>query len=399
MNVSLYVHIPFCQQKCDYCDFFSVPVCSEINQSVFVRYISAVVKEAEYYVKKYKIKKWNTIYIGGGTPSLLGGHNISFLINKLLDLVNKNIPEEISVEVNPESVTEELIDSFNQCFVTRISMGIQALDDKVLKLINRKCTVEKIYSSLNLLKRKWNKNLSIDFIAGLPEHSYKSFENQFNILKDYYISHVSLYTLTVEENTPLYKKICDNQILWNPDKADRMWEKGRHILESMDYKQYEISNFALEGFESIHNQTYWKLQDYIGIGSGATGTVYGDNTIRWTNTLNLKKYVDFWSDSCNKTDLSENNVEKIRHVEKIDKETQLFEFLMMGFRMLKGISSDEFYRRFNKRIESIIGSQDGLYSKWTERGLTNTYAKDNDVFYALNKKGIMLLNQFLESLL
>ena len=214
---SLYIHIPFCRKKCDYCDFFSISTfCYKKNFDLLVeRYIDAVIKETEFYVRKYEIQFWNTIYIGGGTPSQIPSKLLKKLVESIVSLVPcKNDNAEITIEMNPDDVTEELIKVVNSCGVTRISMGIQAVDDKVLRIVNRNCSVDSIYSALKILKRMWKGRLSVDFIAGLPNHTYKSFENQFLILDEYPIDHVSLYTLTVESGTPLYKNIERGKIKW-----------------------------------------------------------------------------------------------------------------------------------------------------------------------------------------
>ena len=208
MEFSLYVHIPFCRQKCDYCDFFSLPQKFGLSPREKEVYVSAVLNEIRFYAAKYSISHWKTVYIGGGTPSQLGDDLLYRLISGIKAAVPDKEIREFTVEVNPEDVTESLLYSLDKAGADRISMGIQALDQKVLETINRHCPAETALNALNLLQENWHKRLSVDFIAGLPGQSRDSFEKQFNSVFAFKnIGHISLYTLTVEENTPLYKKI------------------------------------------------------------------------------------------------------------------------------------------------------------------------------------------------
>lgn len=442
MNSSLYIHIPFCRQKCDYCDFFSIAEKDRKGKQNDVSdgYIRAVLNEARFYAELYKIESWQSIYLGGGTPGILSGNQLFDLITGVLKIAPNPEKCEITVEVNPENISEEKIKILEKAGANRISMGIQALDDKALRAVNRKSDVKTVLNALSLLEKFWNGRLSVDFIAGLPWQTYKSFESQFNILDDFKkIGHVSLYTLTVEENTLLWKKIGDGKVRFSQDKADKMWILGRNILEKRGFFQYEISNFARPGFESRHNSSYWKQKNYIGAGSGAVGTVYdfdSKNALRWTNTLSVAAYVDFWenfeksrisgsedfelkfglktgkkqsfnSDNFGmkddeKPESSESflkEFQKIRKTENLDEETLEFEFLMTGFRMTKGVSSKEFFERFGKKLEKRIGAENGVFARWEKKRLARAEKRRDDTIYSLNRRGILFLNQFLEELI
>lgn len=396
MEISLYVHVPFCRQKCDYCDFFSIPsnrascVCSDEE------YVRSVLNEIRFYVKKYSVSRWKTVYIGGGTPSQLGARLLFELVSGIKNAVSDKTADEFTVEMNPEDLTEDILDSAQKAGVDRISTGIQALDQKALDSVNRHCPLQTAISSLELLQKKWKKKLSVDFIAGLPGQTYSSFKKQFETVFNFKnIDHISLYSLTLEENTPLYKKIESGKIKWSQQKTDRMWILGRKILKENGFIQYEVSNFARTGAESLHNKVYWHLENYIGCGSGACGSVYGEVSERWTNTCSVKNYENFWLDFNPESEIPES----IRQVEKIDLQTQEFEWLMMGFRLLEGVCSEEFKKRFGKSLEERIGVKDGLFFEWSKKHLARSYKKDGKTFYALNERGLMLLNLFLESLL
>lgn len=396
MEISLYVHVPFCRQKCDYCDFFSIPSNRASCVCPDEEYVRSVLNEIRFYVKKYSVSRWKTVYIGGGTPSQLGAKLLFELVSGIKSAVSDKTADEFTVEMNPEDLTEDILNSAQKAGVDRISTGIQALDQKALDSVNRHCPLQTAISSLELLQKKWKKKLSVDFIAGLPGQTYSSFKKQFETVFNFKnIDHISLYSLTLEENTPLYKKIESGKIKWSQQKTDRMWILGRKILKENGFIQYEVSNFARTGAESLHNKVYWHLENYIGCGSGACGSVYGEVSERWTNTCSIKNYENFWLDFNPESEIPES----IRQVEKIDLQTQEFEWLMMGFRLLEGVCSEEFKKRFGKSLEERIGVKDGLFFEWSKKHLARSYKKDGKTFYALNERGLMLLNLFLESLL
>lgn len=396
MEISLYVHVPFCRQKCDYCDFFSIPSNRASCVCPDEEYVRSVLNEIRFYVKKYSVSRWKTVYIGGGTPSQLGAKLLFELVSGIKSAVSDKTADEFTVEMNPEDLTEDILNSAQKAGVDRISTGIQALDQKALDSVNRHCPLQTAISSLELLQKKWKKKLSVDFIAGLPGQTYSSFKKQFETVFNFKnIDHISLYSLTLEENTPLYKKIESGKIKWSQQKTDRMWILGRKILKENGFIQYEVSNFARTGAESLHNKVYWHLENYIGCGSGACGSVYGEVSERWTNTCSIKNYENFWLDFNPESEIPES----ICQVEKIDLQTQEFEWLMMGFRLLEGVCSEEFKKRFGKSLEERIGVKDGLFFEWSKKHLARSYKKDGKTFYALNERGLMLLNLFLESLL
>ena len=396
MEISLYVHVPFCRQKCDYCDFFSIPSNRASCVCPDEKYVRSVLNEIRFYVKKYSVSRWKTVYIGGGTPSQLGAKLLFELVSGIKSAVSDKTADEFTVEMNPEDLAEDILDSAQKAGVDRISTGIQALDQKALDSVNRHCPLQTAISSLELLQKKWKKKLSVDFIAGLPGQTCSSFKKQFETVFNFKnIDHISLYSLTLEENTPLYKKIESGKIKWSQQKTDRMWILGRKILKENGFIQYEVSNFARTGAESLHNKVYWHLENYIGCGSGACGSVYGEVSERWTNTCSIKNYENFWLDFNPESEIPES----IRQVEKIDLQTQEFEWIMMGFRLLEGVCSEEFKKRFGKSLEERIGVKDGLFFEWSKKHLARSYKKDGKTFYALNERGLMLLNLFLESLL
>lgn len=515
-NPALYVHIPFCFSKCDYCDFFSVSCKEKIPDS----YVDALCKELDFYVQKYQIENLKTVYIGGGTPSLLSSFQIEKLISYILSK-SKSKPKEITFEANPESLSLEKLQSLEKSGVNRLSLGIQSFNEKALSAVNRHCSAKIALGALELVKKNWHGTLNLDIIAGLPFLSDDDFLADLQKIVSYNPEHISMYTLTVEEETPLFKKISDG-LQFNSDFADSLWLKGFDFLKKNGYFQYEVSNFCKKGFESTHNMIYWKQGDYLGIGSGATGTLWFDDFalrtsefclrtdafvartgsfadksdaclqesggfstrsggfgekssdfadetgkvcgLRWTNTKNLDAYIKFWTkdfslnaqtfaekregfaeksatylartsaclqentdfaektgssgtkntDFAEKTDgfatKTEKSVEtqiKIPcEIEKIDLKTREFEYIMMGFRTIYGISFKK-YKKLFKNLNPYFGNLENRLKKssvWNDFVSKNyAYFKKSifgkNVYATLSSKGLLFLNELLIDLL
>ena len=424
-SVSLYIHIPFCKKKCSYCDFFSSP-CSLQKDKKYVpdSYLTALCIQAESYAKIFNVESWKTIYIGGGTPSLLTAEQLEFLLGGIKKAAVFADECEVTMEMNPDDISESLLAAAKKSGVTRISVGIQSLSDEVLKAVDRRCSRQTSLTALELLHKKWQGGFSADLISGLPLDSREQLEKTICELLSFEPDHISLYSLTLEEETPLGRAVFSGNLEYDYETADDCWLAGRNLLEKNGYRQYEVSNFAKPGFESMHNKTYWKLENYIGLGAGGTGTIYScfseqksrnfqndfsfcmKNAVRWTGTQNLKEFTSFWNDlpafSEVLKDLSlpcEKTVQPAS-VEFLDRKTQEFEFLMMGFRLLEGVCADEYAVRFGKSLAERLGAGcGGLFDSWNERGLAVRIYRNGQEFFALTADGILLLNQFLQELL
>ncbi len=398
MDASLYVHIPFCSSKCAYCDFFSLP---RKNWTDFASYISAVYSEIAFYRSQFGIKKWSSVYIGGGTPSVLPPDFVKMLFENIFSNAPPKKNAEITFEANPESLTADLLLVLERVGVNRISLGLQSLSDKALSSVGRTSSAETGLNALSLLEEKWSGSVSVDFIASLPFQKKDDFLFQFDEISRFSkINHVSLYSLTIYEETPLFEKIERNEIPFDEDYSDSLWILGREKLEKLGFFQYEVSNFAKKGFESVHNSSYWLQKNYVGVGTSSSGTLYDFekcSAFRWTNVKNVASYVDFWNQK-------PRDFEKIpREIEILDKKTLEFEFLMTGFRLLSGVSGTEFFARFGfsildrKNSEGIVFSK--TFEKWENRALAARISKKGDERFFLTKNGILFLNAFLEELL
>lgn len=386
MQYSLYIHIPYCVSKCSYCDFFSIPVGKDCKKYIPDEYLYAVENEIKSKINKFDF--CTSIFIGGGTPSLLNTEQLRF-VKKILNenvLISENC--EFTVECNPDDISEEFLIILNEIGVNRISCGLQSMNNCVLKSVNRRAGEEENQYALEIIDKNWTGIKSFDLISSLPGESEESFENNLKKIIEYNPHHISLYSLTIEEETPLGQDLEAGKFKYDFDAADKMWIKGRDYLISKGYCQYEVSNFAVPGYECRHNMAYWQHKNYIGIGCGATGTIYEDNiAVRSTNINNIENYINFWV--YNKKDLV------IEDIENIDSNTNEFEFFMMGLRTAKGISKKNYESIFNKPIsENILN----LFQKWKNQNLACIKDEDSDTYFSLSKDGLLFLNLFLEQL-
>lgn len=395
-SFALYLHIPFCRSKCAYCDFFSIKTENNIENE----YISALINEARLRKKQFGAKTWFSIYIGGGTPSLLTPQQIIFLLKELCQICPLEKDAEVTVECNPDDITEDFLQIIKNSLVNRLSLGIQSLNDKSLQIIGRRAKLAENLRAIELINKFWlcknsaksgssGRRFSADLICGLPLQTEKDFLEDLQKIINCGADHISLYSLMLEENTRLFDMVEKGLCKINQDESDEWWILGRDLLEKNGFAQYEVSNFCKAGCESRHNLCYWQMQNYIGIGAGATGTVAN---LRYTNTTNIEKYVQFFRDFRENSEISDFfHLAQIEEIENLDRETQIFEFLMMGFRLLDGPNAEYFYSRFGENIEKYVKEP---LSRWQKKNL----AVCTENKYALNQQGLLLLNSFMQEL-
>ena len=269
---SLYIHIPFCRSKCAYCDFFSV------TEDADSAYLKALSNEISYYADYYSVDEWQTVYIGGGTPSLLKPEQIDFLMDAVKKSCRNGIAAEaeVTIEANPADITEDFLDTLIKNGINRLSLGVQCMNGGVLRTLGRRADAECTEKALQLIKEKWlaeKRRFSVDFISGLPGLTDSEFISGMEKTLSYGPDHVSLYSLMLEEGTPLFSAVESGKVTYSEEASDRQWFAGRDLLKRNGFAQYEVSNFAKPGYESRHNTVYWHLDDYIGCGAGACGTV------------------------------------------------------------------------------------------------------------------------------
>ena len=352
----LYIHIPFCVKKCAYCDFLSFAACEEY----FDVYISALLREME----KYRGTDADTVFIGGGTPSVLSYKQIE----RVCDGVNRNFKLsqslEWTMEINPGTITEEKMHAMKNGGINRVSVGVQSFNDNELEAVGRIHNSTTAYDTVTALYNEGFSNISIDLMESLPYQTTDSFKHSLDVAMSLPISHISVYSLIIEEGTPIKEKY-DNGIYALPDEdSDRVLYKytGKYLKQN-GFSRYEISNYAKTGFESKHNLKYWNCDEYIGIGLGAHSYI---DDVRSYNTSVLDEYIS----GITTVDAS-----------ILTKHDKMGEFMMLGLRKTEGIDKNEFYRRFSvypdmiwkNQLDKFIGlklmkEKNGMYSL-TERGL------------------------------
>lgn len=433
MKPSLYVHIPFCRSKCAYCDFFSVPAA---GGRVPDEYVGAVLREARFRAAEENADAWRTVYIGGGTPSLLSPAQIVRLVSGLLS-ASAERPEEVTMEVNPCDVTAEKLSAMEEAGVTRLSCGIQALDGKALRAVRRRSSEADTVRALESIRARWRGIFSADMIAGLPGQSGADFLRGLERLAAFSPDHISLYSLTIEEDTPLGAAVSSGALDYDDDAADRMWLSGRDFLLRKGYGQYEVSNFCRRGTECRHNLACWRQEDYVGVGAGAVGTIYGRITRRRTNTRDIGLYTEYWRRDCGSVPRADSGcgmspfcAERTEAVcarrvfdgkggtgrpapdsgggagdsgaaepsetEMIDGRTRAFEFLMLGLRTAEGVCAETYSERFHADFSEKTKA---AFAAWGRRGLCRVSERNGRHFYAMTGRGLVFLNRFLEEIL
>lgn len=364
-ELSLYIHIPFCKQKCFYCDFPSYASIDYLRED----YVKALCKEIEEKAINYKIK---SIFIGGGTPSYLETKEI----DKLLKTISKLDLEkgmEFTMECNPGALAEEKLKTMIEGGVNRISMGLQSVQNSLLKDIGRIHTFKEFMENFNLARKVGFKNINVDLMFGLPNQSFDEWKESLETIADLNPEHISAYSLIVEEGTAFYKLWERNKLILPSEEDERrMYSETKEILKAKGYHQYEISNYSKEGYECYHNKVYWKSMNYLGVGSASTSFIDGK---RIKNIENVKAYIDGIMD----------NKSIVLEEKENSKEDNIEEFVFMGLRMIEGISKEEFKRRFKSDIYEI-------YSKEIKKNIENGLLLEVGDRLKLTEKGIEFSN-------
>ena len=324
---SVYIHIPFCERICTYCDF-PKRVGTEKQMD---DYLIAMEKEIVAYDVKRSL---NSLYIGGGTPSILSGTRLMKL-QEILTNFKFNENYEFTIECNPEHITVELLEVYKKMGVNRISLGVQTFNERLLKLLNRNHTKEIVLNAVELIKQMGITNISVDLIFSLPMQSKQNLIDDLEEIKQLGIKHVSCYSLILEEKTVLSKLIRENKLklLENEVEAE-MYQMVIDYLKGVGFTHYEISNFCIDGYASNHNQVYWKNQEYYGFGMGASGYLDG---VRYDNTRLVTNYINQISQGQTVIDTKES----------LTVDTKIKESMLLGLRLLAGVSIDEVNRMFS----------------------------------------------------
>ena len=366
-NTGLYVHIPFCVQKCGYCDFYS---CDD-KFYLIDDYTEAVIKELKYYKNKYEIE-FSTLFIGGGTPTVLAEKQLDALFTGIYSLYPKKNFKEITIEANPETITEKTAKVL-AANVNRVSMGAQSFDDNILKTLGRVHNAEKIKEAFAVLRENNISNINLDLMYGIPGQNVSMVISDIEEASSMGAEHISFYMFTPYPDTPAGKLIESGGLKMPPDEdITDIFITGAGFLEGNDYMQYEIANFCKPGRECVHNLNYWDCGKYIGIGAAAASYFDG---LRYVNLKNIEDYIK---------QLKKND-DPAKTSEKITPDMELKEFIMLKLRTVQGINKADFRERFGYDF-------DGRFGKIIERPLKGGLLTDSADAIALTRKGMMVSN-------
>ena len=332
--MGLYIHIPFCNRKCDYCDFVSYSMDKKAQQ----KYLEAMFKEIDMVKQNFEDEIFDTIYIGGGTPSIVYEGFIASLARKVFSSFHFAEKTEFTIEVNPASFTKEKFIEYVQAGMNRISVGVQCLDSKLLAEHGRIQSIENVEETFQILRKHGFDNVSSDVMLGLPNQTIESVEETLEFLIQNRVKHISTYTLQVEKHTMLYDKIKRKKLkILKDTKLLEIYNRVNEILTEFDYIQYEISNYAKAGYKSRHNQKYWHDVDYLGLGVSAHSFVDG---YRFYNTKRLDTYID---------NLNQGKT-AMYSKEYVPDEDRRVERLMLSLRTAEGLDLEKFSLDFKENL-------------------------------------------------
>lgn len=378
-NIEIYIHIPFCEKKCLYCDFVSFVA----NYDLISEYIEQLIAEIEnksYLANDYCV---SSIYIGGGTPSVIDQKYIAYIIESLFNKYNISNDVEISIEVNPNSASKDKLDFYYKYGINRLSIGLQSANDEDLKTLGRIHTYDDFINAYNNAVHSGFKNINVDIINGIPFETPESYKKSLKKVLMLGLKHISIYNLIIEDNTPFKKLLSENKITL-PLENDllKMDEITKNLTDYYKLHRYEISNYAKLGYECKHNLGYWSDVPYLGFGLNSSS--YIDNK-RFKNKSIFKNYMilDY------KNYITSNNQDTYYdEVKNIENKEHLNEYIMLSFRKTSGINISEFYAKFNEHFEEKYKSEIKYY-----QSLELLCKKDNN--YYLSDKGLNISNKII----
>lgn len=343
-SLELYVHIPFCVRKCEYCDFLSAPAGADTQQE-YVRNLLLEIEQKGVRCTDYEV---TTIFFGGGTPSILKAGWIADILNAIHRNFKVRKDAEITIECNPGTLTFEKLSIYKSAGINRISVGLQSASDAELRELGRIHTYEDFLKSYDLIRKKGFSNVNIDLMAALPGQTLKSYEQTLRRVLALKPEHISAYSLIIEEGTPFYEKYEADELLREKGEKPQMlpseeterlmYERTKELLLAHGYERYEISNYARRGYVCRHNIGYWRRENYLGFGLGSASLLENE---RFHNTTDLTDYLggDYLA----------------YEQEKLDKKSQMEEFMFLGLRMTDGISTECFRQIFGLTVELVYG--------------------------------------------
>lgn len=372
---AIYIHIPFCDHKCIYCDFYSIITSDNIN-----RFLSSLEKEILHYSKNYPDERiYSSIYFGGGTPSLMEPGYLKEIISYLKNNYRISEDAEITMETNPGTVDKEKLRLFRKSGINRISIGIQSFDNDDLTFLTRIHDKDTAIQTVLLANEIGFENISIDLIFNLPGQTKEKWKMNLHKAVELHVKHISAYSLILERGTILNKMVLDDKVAIQDDDYDaELYELTIDFLETNGFAQYEVSNFAKPGYECRHNNAYWRYRDYLSFGPSSHSFMNGR---RWWNFSSLKHYISE----------IEKNGNAVANYENISNEMALNEYIMLALRS-KGLDLHDFEQKFGS---SWILQKKDLLTKLLEQKLISA----NNKFISLTPKGYALCDEILSKIL
>lgn len=369
----IYIHIPFCKRKCNYCDFYSVTNLKDKSE-----YIKSLRKELENQIHYLNGENIETVYFGGGTPSLLSINDIDEVLASIRGNFKVIENAEITLEANPDDISEEYLFNLKNVGINRFSLGVQSFNDAVLKFLNRRHSAQQAINSINLIRKHFT-NYSVDLIYGIPNTSTQDLIFDLNLIRELEVPHLSAYHLTYESNTPLTKmrdkkKFSELQ----EDASLQLFETLIHFAEKNGYEQYEISNFARNGLISNHNTNYWRKKKYLGIGAGAHS--FNGEKRQW-NFSDIKQYISG----------IQMNTEYFEF-ENLTLQDKYNELIMISLRTKWGVDSEEIKKSFGESFEKYFLQ---IVNSFIEKGLVSQV----ETVFTLTNKGKLVSNSIISDLL
>lgn len=354
-ELSLYIHIPFCVRKCGYCDFLSAPA----DEKARDRYVQALLMEIERYQgTETADRKIKTLYIGGGTPSILSVDQLDCIMQKIKYTFNFCDDIEASMEMNPGTASKEKCRALYQMGINRLSIGLQSTNDMELKTLGRIHSYEDFINTYTWCREAGFQNINVDLMAALPYQIVESYTTGLRKIIRLAPEHISAYSLILEEGTPFYQKY-NSGCYPLPDEEQEclMYRETEQILAQAGYERYEISNYAKKGYACRHNLVYWQGGDYLGLGLGSSSYMDG---VRFHNTTDFNTYV--------------NQGAYVEDREELSVQAKMEEFMFLGLRVMAGVSGTEFEKRFGKTMEDVYGD---VLRKHEEEGLLQIERKED----------------------
>lgn len=354
-ELSLYIHIPFCVRKCGYCDFLSAPA----DEKARDRYVQALLMEIERYQgTETADRKIKTLYIGGGTPSILSVDQLDCIMQKIKYTFNFCDDIEASMEMNPGTASKEKCRALYQMGINRLSIGLQSTNDMELKTLGRIHSYEDFINTYTWCREAGFQNINVDLMAALPYQTVESYTTGLRKIIRLAPEHISAYSLILEEWTPFYQKYNSGCYPLPDEEQERlMYRETEQILAQAGYERYEISNYAKKGYACRHNLVYWQGGDYLGLGLGSSSYMDG---VRFHNTTDFNTYV--------------NQGAYVEDREELSVQAKMEEFMFLGLRVMAGVSGTEFEKRFGKTMEDVYGD---VLRKHEEEGLLQIERKED----------------------